>query len=200
MAKVKKDSVHHHELFFLEHCLLVKMKDINTLPFDEASFYFCDPAFEGPEKPVRRVSWNAMIGVRSIEKVPSKIMLSRVESNIALESRDELTWKDPIQELDPDSWMHDLVGVDESSCGTLDYSVETLDEKSMMLNTQLTPVVDEPPPVETTIEIPVESQVMVEDDKMNQDMESLDVHSKKQEPECFGIPMGWFADLVSNVE
>lgn len=202
MAQVKNDPLHHQELFSFEHCLFVTMKDINTMPFDEASFYFCDPAFE---KPIRRVSWNTMMGVRSIERVPSKITLSRVETNVALETHEELPWKDPIKELDPDSWMDELVGNEESSCGTLDYSVDTFEEKKITLNAQRPQTRDDDdvhhaPAVHSTIEIPVEPNVIVEDDKINQDMvEGLDLHSKKKEPECFGIPMGWFADLISNV-
>lgn len=207
MTQIKNHSVQHQELLSLELFPFATMKDINTnIPFDEASFYFCDPAFE---KPLRRVSWNTVMGVRSIERVPSKItLMDRVEPNTALEMRsEEFRWKDSIQEMDPDCWMHDSAGADESTCGTLDYSIDTMEEKKSMLNSERTLVTrgdddddGERQPLQTTIVIPVESQVMVEDDKMNQDiMYILDVHSKKKGPECFGIPMGWLGDLISNL-
>ncbi len=172
------------------------MRDINTTAFDEASFYFCDPAFE---KPLRRGSQSSINSLRrSMNKIPSKISLFKnMEENPALETREDLPLKDPSYNLDPDVWMEDFIADDESSCGTLDYSVDTYEEQRIMhIQRALTNVVYGPIPAEPTLPIEVNSMIM-EDYLMNQDVaDELDVHEKKKEGECFGIPVGWVTDFV----
>lgn len=119
------------------------MLDYN-IDFDEASFYFRDSAYEHPPL-FPRVSRVALVEASSVEAsarkegVPHKILLTIDVSNISpmtvvsTGKRNGEARRYMDQETkNPDSWMDKFVADDESSCGTLDYSVDTFEEQAVM--------------------------------------------------------------------
>lgn len=175
------------------------------IPFDEASLYFQDPAYEKPVS-FSRFSRGAIMDVPSKVRVPTRISMNiRVDSVSPMDSVSPADKQrgfimNPAHGFDPDAWMSDLIADDESSCGTLDYSVDTIEEERInQVQRALTREVYGLPLTESVRQIKVEPEVdekiVYEDDKMNQ----LDVHAKNgSEDECFGIPIGWLAKLLDN--
>lgn len=191
MAKVNNPL--HHDFSSLECPIILTMRDINTIAFDEASFYFCDPAFE---KPLPRASRNTIGGGRSMERVPSKISLMRADPNPVNETRD-FPGREQSHYLDPDICVEDFAAEDESTCGTLDYSVDTCDDhKITNVQHELTEIMCSSIGTKSLLLLPRASNVMMDDDMMNDYVDELDVHIKKKEAECFGIPMGWFIEFL----
>ena len=181
------------------------MRDLNTITFDEASFYFRDPSYEKRlSRP--RVPREAIKDVPSKVGVPTRISLTISMDDVSPTDKvspgDELSpMKDGVNDLDPDAWMDDLITGDDSSCGTLDYSMDTLEEEKIIrVQRALIRGVYGLSP-QLPLSISSELKVVEEDDKINQDLEDeLDVHAKKRHGhECFGIPIGWFTTLVDNL-
>lgn len=174
------------------------MRDLTNVTAEDGDFYFCDPAFE---KPYPLVSRDAIVNVRSKDSVPTRISLNiRIDTFPQLDFHRGLPRKDSLHDLDQDTWTSDFVP-DDDSCGTLDYSVDTVEEQKLMKVQQaLTRVVYGPQASEPSSPIRMESSVMEKDDRMNQDLlNEYDVHAKSSEDECLGIPIGWFTHLFKGL-
>jgi hypothetical protein len=176
------------------------MRDLNIITVEEGDHYFSDPAFE---KPFPLVSRDAIVDVQSKDSIPTRISMHiKVDTvpQVDFDFHRDLQMKDQSQDLDHDTQTVDFVP-DDDSCGTLDYSVDTLEEaKIMKVQQALTRVVYGPPASEPSSPIKVERSVTIKDYKMNQAvLAEYDVHAKTNEDECFGIPIGWFTNLFQGL-
>jgi hypothetical protein len=174
------------------------MRDLNNMIVEEGDFYFRDPAFE---KPFPLVSRDAIVDLQSKDSVPSRISSNiRFDTTLQVDFHRELPINDSSQDLDHHTWVGDFIP-DDDSCGTLDYSVNTLEEaKIMKVQQALTRVAYRPLPSEPSSPMKVKPSVIDKDDKMNQDLlDEYDVHAKRSEDGCLGIPIGWLTNLFKGL-
>ena len=176
------------------------MRDGINVVFDEADLYFRDPAFEKPLFP--RVSRDAIVDLQAPSRISMKLHLNSLASaqeqvnmplhqQIHFEQMDRNVWtRDPLHE-----------DFDESSHGTLDYSVDTLDDERItktrrsQAKTRRSRDLTQPvlPPE-------LEEMVIKADDAINQEVATeLDVHARTKEDECFGFPIGWLTSFLNNL-
>lgn len=181
------------------------MRDLhNNITAEEGDHYFRDPAFETPFPLAVRHDATIMDVHSKDQQVPTRISLNiRLDTVSQVGFNHEFAMKDPAQDLDQDTWTSDFV-VDDDSCGTLDYSVDTIEEEKLLKVQQaLTRVVYGPPASEPSSPITLESCVMDKDDKMNDDLlDEYGIHgrNKNSEDECFGIPIGWLTTLLQGLK
>lgn len=181
------------------------MRDVNKALFEEADLYFRDPAFEKPLFP--RVSRDAIVDMEKLHPashstISVKLNLSGIYSssnrrNVPL--HEEI----PLEHLDHEPWMSNPMDqdFDDSSFGTLDYSVDTLDdERVSKAARRLKLTQNYIPPAQPLLPKELQTMVIKADDAINQEaIDDLDVHARTREDECFGVPIGWLTTFLHNL-
>jgi hypothetical protein len=107
----------------------------DSLTVDEASFYFQDPAFEDPHRPrlFPMVSTTATVDVSSLSKNLELTLPRNTASVFHFASLSPMsTGSDVVPSSrtqkpshKPQEFWHDFVADDDSSCRTLDYSLDS---------------------------------------------------------------------------
>jgi hypothetical protein len=143
---------------------------------DDASFYFRDPAYERPPF-FPLVSTHAIVvdaGPKSLENLPRKISVQHHQMDDLSPmstATDRFTFrKDDLDE--PDEFWGSFIADDDSSCGTLDYSLDSQPDGEYG------------------------------NDQINQALITrFDVHAtdQKEAMDCFKLPLEWIALFLDNL-